>query len=88
MKNTAKINQVVFSENVLLLFFDLIDCLYQKEYFRFLDEAKEYVLEIEQYFRTEIPKLHQLGLTKKSTKYFKKYGENLFFSAYRRGCLC
>ena len=85
MKNTAvKTDYVVFSENVKLLFFELIDILYQEEYFGFLDEAKEYVSKIEQYFTTAIPKLHQLGLTKKAMPYFTKYGENLFFTAYRK----
>jgi hypothetical protein len=84
MKNTAKTDHVLFDENVKLLFFELIDILYQKEYFGFLDEVKEYVSQIEQYFKTEIPKLHRLGLTKKAMPYFKKYGENLFFVAYRR----
>jgi hypothetical protein len=75
---------VVFDENVKLLFFELIDILYQKGYFGFLDEAKEYVSQIEQYFKKEIPKLHRLGLTKKAMPYFKKYGKNLFFVACRR----
>jgi len=85
MKNTvAKTEQVVFNESVKFLFFELIDTLYQKEYFGFLDEAKEYVLEIEQYFKTEIPKLHRLGLSREAMPYFKKYGEKLFFAAYRK----
>ena len=84
MKNIAKINSVVFNDNVKFLFFELIDNLYQKGYFGFLDEAKEYVLEIEQYFQSEIPKLHQLGLNKKAMPYFGKYGKDLFFAAYRR----
>jgi len=75
---------VVFNENVKLLFFELIDTLYQKEYFGFLDETKEYVSDIEQYFKTEIPKLHRLGLSKQAMPYFKKYGKNLFLTAYRR----
>jgi len=75
---------VVFDENVKLFFFELIDILYQKGYFGFLDEAKEYVSEIEQYFKTEIPKLHRLGLSKKAMPFFYRYGENLFFVAYRR----
>jgi len=81
MANTSR---VVFHENVKLLFFELIDILYQKEYFGYLNEAKEYVSQIEQYFTTEIPKLHQLGLTKKAMPYFTRYGENLFFAAYRK----
>ena len=84
MKNIAKTNHVVFNDNVKFLFFNLIDNLYKKGYFGFLDEAKEYVSEIEQYFTTEIPKLHQLGLNKKAMPYFKKYGENLFFATYKR----
>ena len=84
MKNIAKTNHVVFNDNVKLIFFELIDELYQKEYFGFLDEAKEYVSEIEQYFKVEIPRLHQLGLNKKAMPYFKKYGENLFFAAHRK----
>ena len=85
MKNIVpKTNQVVFSENVKFLFFEHIDILYQKEYFGYLDDAKEYVSEIEQYFRTEIPKLHRLGLSKRAMPYFEKYGDNLFFATYRR----
>jgi hypothetical protein len=85
MKNTAaKTDHVVFNENVKLLFFELIDTLYQKEYFGFLDDAKEFVSKIEQYFNTEIPKLHRLGLSKEAMPYFHKYGKNLFFVAYRR----
>ena len=71
-----------------MLFFELIDNLYQKGYFGFLDEAKEYVAEIEYYFQTEIPKLHSLGLSKKAMHYFNKYGGNLFFVAYRRHKTC
>ena len=84
MKNTAKTNLVVFNENVKLLFFELIDNLYQKGYFGFLDEAKKYVTEMEHYFKSEIPKLHQLGLSKKATPYFEKYGEEIYFIAYKR----
>jgi len=75
---------VVFNDNVKLSFFELIDDLYQKEYFGFLDEAKEYVWKIEHYFKTEIPKLHRLGLSKKAMRYFNKYGDDLFYIAYRR----
>jgi len=84
MKNTGKDDLVVFNENVKFTFFELIDFLYQKEYFGFLYEAKEYVLEIEQYFKTEIPKLHRLGLSKKASLYFRKYGESLYFATYKR----
>ena len=84
MKSIAETNNVVFNESVKFLFFELIDDLYQKEYFGFLNEAKEYVLEIEQYFKSEIPKLHQLGLNKKAMPYFEKYGKDLFFASYRR----
>jgi FMN phosphatase YigB (HAD superfamily) len=84
MKNTEKADYVVYDENVKLTFFELIDTLYQEEYFSFLDEAKEYVFEIELYFKTEIPNLYRLGLSKKAMLYFKKYGKNLFFVAYRR----
>jgi len=84
MKNTAKTNYVVYDENVKLMFFELIDILYQKRYFSFLREAKEYVSEIERFFKIEIPNLHRLGLSKKAMPYFEKYGENLFFVAYRR----
>ena len=80
----TKTNHVVFDENVKYLLFELIDNLYQNEYFSSLDDAKEYVSKIEKYFKTEIPKLHQLGLTKKAMPYFTKYGKNLFFAAYRR----
>jgi len=76
--------QVIFNDNVKHLFFELIDILYQKEYFGSLNDAKEYVLKIEQYFSNEIPKLHQLGLTKEAAPYFTKYGENLFIASYRK----
>ena len=84
MKNIAKTSRVVFNDNVKLSFFELIDDLYQKEYFGFLDEAKEYVWKIEHYFKTEIPKLHRLGLSKKAMYYFNKYEDDLFYIAYRR----
>ena len=84
MKDTEKNNHVTFDENVKFIFFELIDVLYQKGYFGFLDEAKEYVLEIEQYLKTELPKLHRLRLSKKAMPYFSKYGDNLFFVSYRR----
>ena len=84
MKDTEKNDLVVFDESVKFIFFELIDVLYQKGYFGFLDEAKEYVLEIEQYLKTELPKLHRLRLSKKAMPYFSKYGDNLFFVSYRR----
>jgi len=85
MKNTALLTDyVVYDENVKMLFFELVDILYQKEYFGFLDDAKEYVSKIEQYFQMEIPKLHRLGLTKKAMPYFKRYGEDLSFVAYKK----
>jgi len=79
-----KTNLVVFNDNVKKSFFDLIDILYQKEYFGSLNEAKEYVSKIEHYFTTEIPKLHHMGLTKKAMPYFRKYGNNLFLASYRK----
>ena len=84
MKNMGKNDLVVFNENVKFVFYELIDVLYQKEYFGFLDDAKDYVSEIERYFKTEIPKLHSLGLSKKAMPYFRKYGESLYFAAYKR----
>jgi len=72
MKNIAKANYVVYDENVKMMLFELIDTLYQKKYFSFLYEAKEYVLKIEQYFKIEIPNLHRLGLSKKAMPYFEK----------------
>ena len=84
MRNTPKTNDVVYDESVKSTFFELIDMLYQKQYFSFLSEAKEYVSEIEFYFQTEIPNLHKLGLCKKAMPYFEQYGENLFFVAFRK----
>ena len=84
MKNTLKTNDVIYNESVKLKFFELIDTLYQKEYFSFLYEAKEYVSEIVSYFQTEIPNLYKLGLCKEAMPYFEKYGENLFFVAFRK----
>ena len=84
MKNMLKTNHVVYDENVKLQFFELMDTLYREEYFNSLCEAKEYVSEIAFFFKTEIPNLHKLGLTKKAMPYFEKYGKNLFFAAFRK----
>jgi len=80
----AQTDFVVFDQSVKWTFFELVDILYQKEYFGFLDDVKKYVSEIEQYFKTEIPNLHRLGLNKEVTSYFEKYRESLFVATYRR----
>ena len=80
MKNTAKSNNVVYDESVKLMFFELIDALYQKEYFSFLYEAKEYVSEIERYFKENLFFVAYRRTKSRTTWYafFEIFNENYF----------
>jgi hypothetical protein len=50
------VEEIIISKDVELFFHDLVDVLYENEYFGFRESAKEYVDKIFEFIYTELPK--------------------------------
>lgn len=71
---------VQFHKDVEDYLVELIEVLYEREYFGFKESAIQYVRELIFEIRNTISKK-----TKKvAPKYFSKYGENLFYTNFRK----
>jgi len=72
--------RIVFSAKVEDYFFELIETLYEKEYFGFKESATTYVrdliMDIQNNLET-VPK-------RQAPPYFNKYGKNLYYAFFRK----
>lgn len=59
---------------------DLIRILYEKEYFSFEDNAKEYVTDLVSEIEKDLP----FKVKKLAPELFSRYGENLYYSSFRK----
>ena len=65
---------------VRLYLSDLIRILFENEYFSFEDNAIEYVTDLVSEIETGLP----FKTRKQAPNYFKRYGENMFYSSFRK----
>lgn len=72
--------RIIFSQNVIYFLTDLIEILYNKEYFGFKDSAKKYVEDLVIEIESSITTKHK----KFAPEYFSHYGKNMYYVSYRR----
>ncbi len=72
--------EVRFSHSVRIYLKELIQILYDKEYFGFEEDAIEYVNNLIDDIVTNIERKHK----KIAPAYFSKFGKNLYYISYRR----
>lgn len=72
--------KIVFSEQTVIYLSELIEILYNNDYFGFKDDAKRYVEELVRDIEVSI----KTSLKKKAPDYFSKYGDNLFYISCRK----
>jgi len=58
---------------------ELIELLYEKDYFSFPDQAIDYVRKIREYIENEI----YTALKRKAPEYFSQYGKEMSFFTYK-----
>ncbi|PXV62388.1 hypothetical protein CLV62_12077 [Dysgonomonas alginatilytica] len=71
---------VQFHRDVEDYLVELIEILYEKEYFGFKESATQYVRELVLEIRDTISKKRK----KAAPEYFSKYGKDLFYASFRR----
>lgn len=72
--------KIVALPEVRLYLSELIQILYKEEYFSFEDSAIEYVTDL----IADIEKNLPLRVRKPAPDFFRKYGDNLFYSSFRK----
>lgn len=70
--------KVVILPEVLDYFEDLMEILYQKEYFGFRVSARKYVTELIEEIEAYLPIVQQ----KTAPKYFDRYGKNMNYAVF------
>lgn len=73
-------NNVKFHKEVVAFLNELVDILFEKEYFGFKDSAKDYVEQLVTEITGTIKNKHK----KTAPDYFSKYAHNLYYATYRR----
>ncbi len=71
---------IIFDKSVEVYLNELIDILYEKEYFGFKESAYEYVEWIIDSIENNINKIPY----KVAPPYFSKYGKNLYYCVFKR----
>lgn len=67
--------KIIITSEVISFLDELIFTLYRKDYFRFIENAEKYVLDIYEFIEEEIP----LNNFKKTPKSLSKYGDFYIF---------
>ena len=71
---------VIILPEVLEYLEELVDILYEKEYFSFLETSRNYVTELLDDIKTTLP----ARLSKPAPKYFDQYGKNMEYTGFRK----
>jgi len=71
--------KVIYEPEVEEYLFELVNILFNKEYFSFFETSDEYVSEIINYIENNI----FVKSKKVAPKYFNRYGKNLFYIFYK-----
>ncbi|NDV94040.1 hypothetical protein D0T84_03790 [Dysgonomonas sp. 521] len=72
--------RVLLTKEVKLYFLELIELLYEKDYFGFEDAAFDYVNDLIRDITISLPR----KLKKKAPSYFDKYGKELHYAVYKK----
>jgi hypothetical protein len=72
--------KVLADPDVIDYLYELVDILYEKQYFSFEEDSVEYVVELFEDIITNLPKKRR----KPAPKHLKKYGENLEYAAFKK----
>lgn len=72
--------KIIFDKSVVTYLNELVDILYEKEYFGFKESAYDYVGWIIDKIENDIDKVSY----KVAPSYFEKYGKNLYYSTFKR----
>ena len=72
--------KVIILPEVYDYFEDLMEILYQREYFGFRKSAREYVVELLDDIKINLPKVQH----KQAPLYFNKYGKNMCYATFRK----
>ncbi len=72
--------RVLFLPEVEEYLLELIDILYQKEYFNFKDTAVKYVTELVQDISNSLPYKQR----QEAPIYFSKYGAKIFYACFKK----
>jgi len=72
--------KVIILPEVLDYFEDLMEVLYQKEYFGFRVSARKYVIELIEEIEAHLPIIQQ----KPAPSYFDRYGKNMRYATFRK----
>lgn len=72
--------KVLLTKEVKLYFLELVQLLYEKDYFGFENMAFDYVTDLIHDITTSLPR----KLRKKAPSYFDRYGRELYYAVYRK----
>ena len=72
--------KVIILPEVLDYFEDLMEILYQKEYFGFRESAHKYVIELVEEIENDLPIIQQ----KPAPTYFNRFGKNMSYAVFSR----
>lgn len=80
-KNTKRNKQqIIAKKEVRKYLYDLIQILYEKEYFGFKENAKEYVKDLFADIEQNLPK----KIRKPAPEHFDKYGYNMYYTSFKK----
>jgi len=72
--------KVLFLPEVEDFLYELMEILYKKEYFGYKESAVEYVTELENDIKTNLPN----KLKRPAPQFFNKYGKKLLYSTFQK----
>ena len=72
--------KILYDPNVEEYLIELSQILYDKEYFGFIEDAKQYVRDIIFEINLSLDK----KIKKEAPEYFNRYGEGLYYTAYKK----
>ena len=76
-------SRVLSMPYVVEYLYELVDILYEKNYFSFENSAVEYVVELFEDITTNLP----AKLGKPAPKHFERYGKNMEYAAFKKNKL-
>ena len=73
-------HQITTTKGVRKYLYDLIQILYEKNYFGFKENAKEYVKDLFTDIEQNLPK----KIRKPAPEHFDKYGYNMYYASFKK----
>lgn len=72
--------KILFLPEVEEYLFELVEILYEKEYFGFEESALNYVIDLEKIIRTDLP----TKLKRPAPTHFDKYGKKMLYAVFKK----